>query len=58
MKRFIKSLILFLPIACLAYITLICIWGELMPGIFKKNLKNEEKQSAELKNRNRKSRIE
>lgn len=38
MKRFIKSLILFIPFVCLSYISLICIWGELMPGIFKKNL--------------------
>jgi hypothetical protein len=38
MKRFIKSLILFIPVVCISYILLICIWGEVMPGIFKKNL--------------------
>ncbi|HRG59203.1 MAG TPA: hypothetical protein PK323_09620 [Bacteroidia bacterium] len=38
MKRFIKSLLFFIPVVCFAYILLICVWGEFMPGIFKKNL--------------------
>jgi DNA repair protein RecN (Recombination protein N) len=38
MNRFIKSFLLFIPITFAFYIIVICIWGEVMPGLLKKNL--------------------
>lgn len=38
MKRFIKSILLFIPFIIAMYILLVCIWGEWGPGEVEKNL--------------------
>lgn len=38
MKKFIKSLLLFLPIVALSYIFLVIMWGEFAPRVLEKNI--------------------
>lgn len=38
MRKFIKSILLFIPVSLVAYIILVCLWGELVPKAFQTNL--------------------
>lgn len=38
LKKFIGTLLKFIPVAALLYLVLLCFWGELMPDFLKKNL--------------------
>lgn len=38
MKRFIRSLLYFFPVAILIYIILVCLWGALLPQKYTRNL--------------------
>lgn len=40
LNRFVKHVLLFIPVAMVSYILLICVWGEFAPRVLKKNLNN------------------
>jgi hypothetical protein len=41
MKKFLKSILLFLPFAIVFYFVLFIIWGDFMPSLFQKKIKYE-----------------
>ena len=43
MRQFIKSLLLYIPVCCLTYILLVCIWGEFIPVAYRTNLSIENR---------------
>jgi len=45
MRYFIKSILLYIPVSCLAYILLVCLWGELVPTAFTTNLSREDRSN-------------